>query len=59
MNRDTEQFIQLYECLDCNNHFTEHEIVAIKTRCGQVVLRCPNPCCHTENIRCIGDNRGG
>lgn len=58
MKHDTKHFIQLYKCKTCGRYFDEHHVMVVKTRCGEKIQKCPNPACHSENIRCVGDTRG-
>ena len=53
MQRDTEHFIQLYEC-EHGHIIEEKQLVSIKVH-DTYKLLCPY--CNTNNIKCIGDIR--
>lgn len=51
---ETENYEQIYECV-CGAKFEETNVVAIRLA-NKCLLLCP--VCNSEQIRCIGDDRG-
>lgn len=55
-HHDTNCFEQIYECQDCEAIAEEKKLTVIRL-IDRFILRCP--VCNSEQIKCIGDLRGG